>query len=150
MAVTPERIVVAGLITRRGEGSHGADRYLQGTVALTHDGALDGTFGLYARSIVDGIHGRPGITVGGPGYVTATVTGGRAVTIGITNDGRLEPSWGVDGIQVDFPGGSAFGSSIDQVPAEPCRHGVCTGRNRIIVAASTTEAPGGLLLGLKP
>jgi len=150
MAVTDARIVVAGLIVRPGESSHGADRYQQGIVALTHDGELDGSFGLYARSIVEGLFGRPGIVAGGPGYVTATVTGGRATTVGLTGVGHVERSWGEDGIQVDFPGGDASGSTVVAVPAEPCRHGVCTGPRRIIVAARTTDAPGGVLLGLKP
>jgi uncharacterized delta-60 repeat protein len=103
-------------------------------------GQPDGWFGLYGLSIVDFAPSGASLTAGGPGWVVATSSYGRVVTLGFKQRGAVEPSWGDEGVQVNDVGGSAG-------PVGIVRSSV---GSRFVVAARSDDGELGALLGLKP
>lgn len=117
--------------------------------SLTPDGALDGSFGLYARTITDPHQSieRVDLAAGTNHIIALMKTDDTLQTIGYDERGVLDDAWGDHGLQRRTLGGAVSPAGIRALSLR-CLHGVCTDDWRFLIGARTGPAPGGALLRL--
>ena len=121
-------------------------------VGITADGRLDGSFGLYARSIGEEVFAgsAPALVQYAGGFLLATSQDSQVITRRTDPDGVFDGGWGVEGRQVNDVAGGAVTTDIGFTHLA-CLHRACnTDDGRFVVAARTVGEPGGALVGLRP
>jgi hypothetical protein len=117
--------------------------------SLNPDGSLDGSFGLYARSVTDaGVPiERVDVAAGQNHIVALTEASDVLRSVGYTLGGVLDDAWGDHGFQRTTLGGGVAATGLRPLSLR-CLHGVCTGDWRFLIAARTDAGPGGALVRL--